>query len=93
MYHIDMIYTIKTLQEKGKSQRAIARELGINRKTVRKIIEKIQQEGVKEPEFKKQIKLFAYKQLIKEKLEKGLTAKLIWQQLTLNKKLMFHTQR
>lgn len=82
MYHIDMIYTIKTLFEKGKSQRAIARELGISRKTIKKMIEKIQQEGVKEPEFEKAKKLDEYNQVIKTKLEKGLTAKIIWQQLS-----------
>jgi transposase len=81
MYHIDMIYTVKTLYEKGKSQRAIARELGISRKTVKRIIEKIKQEGVKEPKFEKDKKLDKFNYVIKAKLEKGLTAKLIWQQL------------
>lgn len=82
-----MIYTVKTLHEKGKSQRAIARELGINRKTVRKMIENIEKEGVKEPEFMKQKKLSEFRALIKEKLEKGLTAKIIWQQLTTEQKI------
>jgi len=37
MYRVDMYYTIKTLLDKGYSQRKIARELGIHRKTVKKI--------------------------------------------------------
>jgi transposase len=81
MYHIDMAYTIKTLFEKGKSQRAIARELGISRKTVKKMVEKIQNEGVKDPTIEKVKKLDEFDQVIKTKLEKGLTAKIIWQQL------------
>lgn len=81
MYHIDMAYTIKTLFEKGKSQRAIARELGISRKTVKKMVEKIKKEGVKEPTIEKVKKLDEFDQVIKAKLEKGLTAKIIWQQL------------
>jgi len=76
-----MKYNVKTLYEKGKSQRAIARELKIYRKTVRRIIEKIQKEGVKEAEYKRQKKLCEYEQIIKEKLEKGLNAKIIWQEL------------
>jgi len=82
MYYIDMIYTIKTLFEKGKSQRAIARELGISRKTIKKVIENIQKEGVKEPVLEKIKKLDEFNHVIKRKLEKGLTAKIIWQQLS-----------
>jgi len=81
MYHIDMIYTIKTLINMGKSQRAIARELRISRNTVKKIIKKIQQEGVKEPLLEKAKKLDEYTQIIKTKLEEGKTARLIWQEL------------
>lgn len=34
MYGIEMKYTVKTLLERGYSQRAIASELSINRKTI-----------------------------------------------------------
>lgn len=76
-----MIYTIKTLSQQGKSQRAIARELGISRRTVAKYLEKIEVEGVKEPKINKVKKLDSHEQLITELFEGGLTAKLIWQKL------------
>jgi len=81
MYHIDMIYTIKTLSEKGKSQRAISKELSISRKTVRKYLELIQKAGFKEPHINKPKKLKEYKEVISNWLERGLTAQLIFDRL------------
>ena len=48
MYRVDMYYTIKTLLERGHSQRQISKELGIHRKTVLKIKTSLE-EGLKEP--------------------------------------------
>lgn len=81
MYHIDMIYTIKTLSEKGKSQRAISKELSISRRTVRKYLELIQKAGVKEPHINKLKKLNEFKEFILDWLERGLTAQLIFDRL------------
>ena len=47
MYRIDMWYTIKTLLAKGKSQRAIVRELNISRSTVLKVQKQLEQGEVK----------------------------------------------
>jgi len=81
MYHIDMIYTIKTLINKGLSQRAIASQLGISRKTVSKYYLKIQSGVVEEPKMNKAKTLDQYKEIIVDWFEKGLTARLIFDRL------------
>lgn len=42
MYRLDMYHTIKTLLGQGHSQRKIARELGIHRRTVKRIADRIE---------------------------------------------------
>jgi len=46
MYSIEMKYTVKILLDKGYSQRAISRKLGISRKTVKKHFDEINTIGV-----------------------------------------------
>lgn len=80
MYGVVMENTIKTLLAQGKGQRAIARDLGISRKVVRRIKEQlISSEPTKGYEREKQ--LDAHKDLIKEYLGAELSATLIHQKL------------
>jgi len=81
MYQINMIYTIKTLLNKGFSQRRIAKELGINRKTVKKYCEQISEGKIEEPKINRSKVLDNHRVLIVEWLEKGLTAQLIFDKL------------
>lgn len=81
MFHIDMIYTIKTLIKKGLSQRAIAKQLGISRKTIKKYFDQIQTGNIEEPKINKSKILDSYKEIINDWFEKGLTAQLIFERL------------
>ena len=47
-----MKYTVKTLLDKGYSQRAISSKLGISRKTVKKFFDQINTTGVEVPKIK-----------------------------------------
>lgn len=53
MYGIEMKFTVKTLMDKGYSQRKISRELGISRKTVCKYMDPINTSGVIVPKITK----------------------------------------
>jgi transposase len=76
-----MYYTIKTLFEKGHSQRKISRELGIHRRTVIRIIAQIQA-GTLNPQPVGRTKILEpYDELIKNKVELGLSARLIYEWL------------
>lgn len=79
-----MVYTIKTLYEKGMSQRAIAKELGIHRQTVKKYIDSIKEQGVKEPKINKTRILDSYKQQILNWVQDELSAQLIHDKLQEN---------
>lgn len=80
-----MIITIKTLIEKKYSQRAIAKTLGINRKTVKKYVEQIEKakslQDIKTPVIAKSKKLDYYKAEIEQWLSQSLTGVLIHQRL------------
>lgn len=80
MYGVVMHNTIKTLLEKGKSQRAIARELGISRKVVRRINTELK-EGQPPSRYQRDKKLSAYEDQIKSYLESDLSAVLIHRRL------------
>jgi transposase len=80
MYGVVMHNTIKTLLEKGKSQRAIARELKISRKVVRRI--KTELEEKHSPgRYHREKQLSAYEEQIKTYLDSDLSAVLIHQRL------------
>jgi transposase len=81
MYHIDMIYTIKTLLNKGLSQRAVALQLGISRKTVKKYCLQIHSGDVKEPVINKSKTLDQFKDIIADWYKNGLNAQLIFERL------------
>lgn len=82
MYGISMKYTVKTLLEKGISQRAISRELGISRKTVKKYFDEFKKgEVLKTPIIERDKKLDAFKESIEDWLLQGLTGVLIQEQL------------
>ena len=68
MYGVDMYYTVKTLLERGKSQREISRELKIHRDTVRKIKESIESGHVEPPPITKPRKLDAYHDEIRDRI-------------------------
>lgn len=77
MYRVDMYYTVKTLLEKGYSQRKIARELGIHRKTVKKIQTELEKGHHAPRPIQKEKRLDAYKDQIQQRFEEGWSAELI----------------
>lgn len=76
-----MKFTVKTLLDKGYSQRAISRELGISRKTVKKYFDEIHNTGVLMPMIEKAKKLDKYHEQIKNWYQMGLTGVLIQEKL------------
>ena len=76
-----MKFTVKTLMDKGYSQRKISRELGISRKTVSNYIDQINTTGVLVPKITKEKILDKYYELIREWHGMGLTAVLIHEKL------------
>lgn len=80
MYGVAMHHTIKTLLSKGRSQRSISRELGINRSVVRRVALEI--ESSEPPgRYQREKKLVGYQDQIKTWLESELTGVLIHQRL------------
>ena len=86
MLGVDMYYAVKTLLERGKNISEISRELGIDRKTVRKIREKVK-EGVNPPKYSRPSILDPYKEEIIEYLSEGLSGVLIHERLVKEKDL------
>jgi len=85
MYRVDMYYTVKTLLERGESQRSISKLLGIHRKTVKKIQSDIRK-GILSPKpIEKEKLLTPYASQIKEWVEQGKSSVLIHEYLTHNK--------
>jgi transposase len=85
MYGVEMHYTVKTLLEKGKSQRYIAKTIGIHRKTIRRIKDCIEK-GKPGPEpIQKERLLDTYKDQINDLIESGKTSVLIHEYLTKNR--------
>jgi transposase len=76
-----MQYTIKTLSELGWSNRRIARDLNIDRKTVGKIKHKILTTGIEEEGVKKTSQLETHKEEIIEWMKKGWSARIIYDEL------------
>jgi len=87
MYGIDMWYTVKTLLDRGKSLRAISRELGISRRTVTKIRDELQKGNIQPQAIDKPGILDDYHDFILELQEKQLTSLLIHRKLTQDKGL------
>ena len=81
MYGIEMKFTVKTLLDKGYSQRSISRELGISRKTVKKYFDEISTTGVLMPKIEKAKKLDKYYEQIRNWYQMGLTGILIKEKL------------
>ena len=77
MKGIDMYYTVKTLLDQGWSISGIARELGIDRKTVRKIRDRVKDGEVRVPRMQRRSRLDAYREEILSYLEEGLSGVLI----------------
>jgi len=77
MYGIEMKYTVKTLLDRGYSQRAIALQLSINRKTIRKYIKEFNTGDIITPKIHRNKKLEPYIEDIKEWLSQGLTGVII----------------
>ena len=80
MYGVEMYYTIKTLLEQGKSQREISRQLGIHRKTVRKIKLSIEAERLHPVVALRPKRLDSYRDQIEVRLATQ-TARLIYEWL------------
>ena len=88
MYGIAMKFTVKTLLESGLSQRAIARELCISRKTVKRyVVEFSSSEQVATPTIIKSKKLDTFKSEIQDWFSQGLTGVLIDEKLVKEKGL------
>lgn len=87
MYGIEMKFTVRTLLDRGFSQRAISRELGISRATVKRYSQEIKTTGILIPKIEKSKKLDKYKDLIEEWLQQGLTGILIQEKLQKEKAL------
>ena len=86
MYGIDMKYTVKTLLIKGLSQRAISRELGISRKTVKKYSDEFQNNSVITPTKINRNKILdVVSDDIQTLLSQGLTGVLIQEKLRTDK--------
>ena len=81
MYGIEMKYTVKTLLERGKSLRAISRELGVNRKTITKIKDEIEKGNFDLHKIKRQNILGPYHEFVEKLIEKKLTSILIHRKL------------
>lgn len=80
-----MYYTVKTMLDHGKSISSIARDLGIDRKTVRSIRDRIKNGEIKTPMIKKFSKLDPYKEIILDYIDQGLSAVLIYEKLAQDK--------
>jgi transposase len=81
MLEVAMKTTIKTLHEQGYNKTQISRMLGIDRKTIRKVI-RTQEDGYTEIPGKEYRSQFdPYRDYILAKLEKGLTIKRIYQDM------------
>ena len=61
MLGVEIHYTVKTLLGQGKNISQIARQLSIDRKTVRKIRDKVKEGEVKPPKFSRKSVLDRYK--------------------------------
>ena len=81
MKGIEMYYTVQTLLKHGWSISRIARELEIDRKTVRKIKERIKDGHISVPEVKRRSKLDKYREEIKQYLQKEFSGVLIHRKL------------
>ena len=74
--------TVITLYKQGISQRKIAKLVGHDRKTIRKIIKKYEKDGIKEPiEIRRGCVLDEHKEKIVELLEKDLSGVRIQEEL------------
>lgn len=82
-----MKFTVKTLLDKEYSLRAISRDLGISRKTVKKYFDEINTIGVQVPKILKSKKLDSYQEEIKDWISAGLTGILIQEKLLKEKSL------
>ena len=85
MKGVAMYYTVKTMLERGKSISSVARDLGIDRKTVRNIRDRIKNGEIKTPVIRKLSKLDPYKEIILDYIDQGLSAVLIYEKLTQEK--------
>lgn len=82
MYRVDMYYTIKTLYERGYSKRKIAKDLGIHRNTVSRILEQSSSGSLEPQPIARNKLLDPYKEHIEGLIERGKTAVLIHEDLT-----------
>ena len=82
MYGVDMYITIKTLLSQGKSQREISRQLGIHRKTVRRMVERISAEDFPLRAELRGRQLDAQAEKLKDYLKQGLSGVVIHRKLS-----------
>lgn len=81
MYGINMKFTVQALLTRGYSQRQVAKELSISRKTVRKFKEEIDNKCILTPQIDRYKKLDPYYEEIKEWVSLGKTGVLIRESL------------
>lgn len=75
-----MQHMIKALLGQKKSQREIARQLGVHRDVVRRLIKEMET-GQPPGQYRRPNKMDGYEPVVKGYLEQGLSAQLIWQRL------------
>lgn len=81
MYGLAMYHTVKTLLEQGHSQRSIARQLNLHRKTVKEIVARLAADNGP-PSYQRASKLDAHAESIRNWLsEDGLSRRLIHERL------------
>ena len=80
MYRVVMQHAIKALLGQKKSQREIARQLGIHRDVARRLIKQIEA-GEPLGSYQRGKKLDGHEKLLEEYLFQGLSAQLAWQKL------------
>ena len=87
MLGVEMYYSVKTLLSQGKNLSEISRELQIDRKTVRKIRDKLSSGKIEPPVFSRKSVLDVHKEEIIEYLSEGFSAVLIHERLCREKDL------
>lgn len=85
MYRVEMYYTVKTLLDRGQSQRSISKLLGIHRKTVKKIQSDIEKGKLSPMPIEREKLLAPYENQIKDWIERGKSCVLIHEYLTRDK--------
>ncbi|MGI6393620.1 MAG: IS21 family transposase [bacterium] len=81
MLGVAMYYSVKTLYDSGRSQRAISRELNISRNSVKRLIERFEAGDLPQIKVERESSLSPFTEVIRDYLSSGLTARKIHEKL------------